>query len=150
MSKKLSIFMVIFMVLAFLAGCTSDSQVEGDMQERTFSLRTNYNEYTNDELSVLLFDEILSRFNSDIWDFMVLEPDYQVQGSTFIQVGAPQEIVDFQLVLYIGFGDEETGFTMYRLYTADKNLVLQYFVDYWRGQQIPDISLWEDASYYFP
>ena len=149
MSKKLSIFMVIFMALAFLAGCTSDSQVEGDMQERTFSLRTNFNEYTNDELSVLLFDEILSSFNSDIWDFMVLEPDQPVQGSTFIQVGAPQEIADFQLVLYIGFGDEETGFTMYRLYTADKHLVLQYFVDYWQGQQIPDISLWEDASYYF-
>ena len=146
MKQKVSIFMVIFMLLAFLAGCTSDSQAEDGTQERTFLLRTYLNEYTNDELSILLFEEILSSFSPDAWNFMTLVPDKPIQESTFIQVGAPLEFFDFQLVLYIGFGDMETGYTMYRLLAEDKNVVLQYFVDYWQEQQIPDISLWEDVS----
>jgi len=146
MKQRVSIFMIVFILLVFLVGCASDSQVEGDMQEQTFSLRTNFNEHTNEELNVLLFEEIINSFSPDIWDFMVLAPDNPIQGSTFIQVGAPQAITDFQFDLQIGFYSVETGLTMYRLGTEDKNVVLRYFIDYWQEQIIPDISLWQDMT----
>ena len=145
MKQKVSIFMVIFIVLAFLAGCTSDNQAYDDLQERTFLLITKFMEYTNEEINVLLFEEIISS-SPDTWDFMVLEPDKPIQDSNFIQVGAPIAFTDFQFSLEIGFGDMETGVRLYRLLTEDKNVILQYFIDYWQEQRIPDISLWEDIS----
>ena len=138
--------LVVFVVLAFLTGCTGDNRSESNMQEQTFSLRTNFNEYTNDEISILLFDEIVSSFSPDLWDFLVLAPDSPIQGSTFIQAGSPQANTDFKYDLQIGFDNAETGLTMYCLYTEDKNVVLQYFVDYWQEYMIPDISLWHDMT----
>jgi len=155
-----------FMILVFLfvVGCTSDNQAdiqqqeaepqvtptgnaEDDVQELTFLLETNFRKYTNEELSVLLFEEIISS-SSDLWDFMVLEPNQPIQDSIFLQVGAPRASTawPFKFNLEIVIGNTETGFRMYRFVTEDKNVVLPYFVDYWKEQRIPDISLWEDVS----
>ena len=141
------IWQVLFIVLliAFAAECTNN-RVEGSMQEVTYSLRTNFDEYTNDELNASLFHNIIDCFSPDIWDFMVLAPDKPISGSTFIQVGAPEEIVDFKFTLEIGFENLKSGLKIYRLYTDDKSMVLQCFIDYWQEQRIPDISLWEDVS----
>ena len=140
MKQKAIIVMTVFVILVLLAGFTSD------VRERTFSLRTNSTEYANDEISVLLFEEIINSFTPDIWDFMVLATDDPVQDSTFIQVGAPQAITDFQFDLQIGFYNAETGLKMYRLETEDIDVVLKYFKDYWQEQIIPDISLWQDMT----
>ena len=164
MKQKVSIFIVIFMALAFFAGCTSDNQAdiqrqevepqvtpidnaEDDVQELTFHVITEFNVYTNDELSTLLLEEIINS-SPELWGFMVLEPNQPIQESTFIQVGTSwADTAKFNLE--IGFGNAETGPRLYRLVTEDKNVVLQYFIDYWQEQRIPDISLWEDVSYIF-
>ena len=136
--KKRIFSAFVSLTLAVSAGCAGGGQA--------FSLTTNFNEYANEELNETLFDEIISGFDSDIWDFMTLSPEKPITGSTFLQVGAPQEIADFQYTLEIGFFDEKSGLKMYRLYSEDRNAVSQIFVDYWREQKIPDISLWEDVS----
>ena len=149
MKQKTSIIITLLLVaIATLIGCTSESQPEpeSDLQALTFTLRTNYNEYENDDLSIPLLEEIIDSFNPNDWDFLVLEPDETIQDSTFIQVGAPDEYFDFQYTLNIGFGDAETGYRMYGFYTEDKSYVKQFVIDYWQEHQIPDISSWEDVS----
>ena len=145
-TKNLLIIAAIFLLLVFIVGSMSNNRVEESMHELSYSLRTNFHEYTNEELSLSLFDEIISGFSPDVWDFMVLSPNKPINDSTFLQVGAPEEIVHFQFTLEIGFENPKSGLRMYRLYTKDKDLVLQYFIDYWQNRIIPDISLWEDIS----
>ena len=140
--KKRLIITAILLLLVFLAWYMSSNHKQG----QTYSLRTNFHEYTNEELSVSLFAEIISGFGPDVWDFMVLSPNKPIQESTFIQVGAPDKIVDFQFTMETGFENPKSGLRLYRLYTKDKDVVLQYFVDYWQNRIIPDISLWEDVS----
>jgi len=147
MKQKVRIFIIILMALAFFAGCTSDSQVADEVQELAFSLRTEFREYTNEEINALLLEEIISS-DPDLWDFMVLEPNKPIQDSTFIQVGAPIEFTDFKFVVQIGFGCAETGYRLYHILIEDKNVVIEYIIDYWQEQRIPDISLWEDISYF--
>jgi hypothetical protein len=144
--KKQFIIAAILLLLIFVTWYMSNNHVEDSKQGQTYSLRTNFNEYKNEELSVSLFNEIISGFRPDVWDFMVLSPNKPIKDSTFIQVGAPDEIVHFQFTLEIGFENPKSGLQMYRLYTKDKDVVLQYFVDYWQNRIIPDISLWEDVS----
>jgi len=56
------------------------------------------------------------------------------------------EGIKFSYTLEIGFGRMKRSDALYRLNTNDKDVVLQCFVDYWRNQIIPDVSLWEDVS----
>lgn len=144
--KKLLIIAAIFLLLVAVTGYMSNNKMGDSMKELTYSLRTNFDEYSNDDLSALLFDEIISSFSPDIWDFMVLSPNKPINDSTFMQVGAPEEAVDFQFTLEIGFENPKSGLKMYRLYTEDKDAVMQCFIDYWKEQRLPDISLWEDVS----
>ena len=116
------------------------------MEKRSFSIRTNFNEFQNDEVSISLISQIVDGFRSNKWDFIVVSPDLPIQDSTFIQAGSPEEIVDFQYTLEIGFFTEENGRTLYRLYTKDKNIVMEYLTGYWMEQKIPDIQLWEDVT----
>ena len=147
--RKKSAFIVMFIILVFLVvGCTNNNQMEEDMQEQTFLLETAFRKYANEEINVLLFEEIINS-SSDTWNFMVLEPDKPIRDSTFIQVGASWNTTaawPYKFNLEIGFGNAETGVRMYRLVTEDKNVVLQYLIDYWKEQIIPDISLWQDVS----
>ena len=143
--KRISIIVILIALIAF-AGCTGERQSGDSMQKPTYSLRTNFDEYENNDLSAALFDEILNGFSSDVWDFMVLSPDKPINDCTFLQVGAPEEIVDYQYTLEIGFESRKTGLTMYRLYIGDKDMVLRCLIDYWQEQKIPDISFWEDVS----
>ena len=115
--------------------------------KQTFSLRTNFDEFADDEIDSSLFDEIMNSFMPGVWNFMVLSPEIPIQDSTFIQVGAPQKNVGFQYTLEIGFETRENGLTLYRLYTRDKDIVLQYIIDYWQEQKIPDVLSWEDVSW---
>jgi len=119
-----------------------------DMQEQTYSLRTNEREYKNSELSTRLFEEILYNFNPDVYDFMVLAPDKPIKGSNCIQVTSQLKNLDFKHNLQVCFYDEknQTGI-LYNYDTTDKNIILQYFNDYWREQKIPDISSWEKEPF---
>ena len=143
-------FIIIFMILVFLAGCMSDNQPADEVQELTFSLETEFRRYANEEINALLLEEIINS-NPDLWNFMVLEPNKPIQDSTFIQVGASWATTawPFQFNLEIGFGNAETGFRLYRFITEDNNLVMETMIAYWQEQIIPDISSWEDVSYIF-
>jgi len=140
--KRLVLFTVLFIVSALLSGCAGNNQTVNDEQELTYSVRTDLYEFSDDELYELLFSDILDSFEPDIWDFMVLEPSMPIDDSIYIQVGVENYEYDLQL----GFYYEESGYSLYRLHTMDREVVLNYIVDYWQNQRIPDISSWEDMS----
>jgi len=117
----------------------------GGTQELSYSLRTNEDYYSNNMLCAGLFDCILSISDPD--DFMVLEPNEPINRSTFLQIANNStRSVEFPYTLEIAFGRRKRSDAMYRLNTNDKDVVLRHFVDYWRDQKIPDVSLWEDVS----
>ena len=120
---------------------------ENDRAQRKFSLMTDAKEYTNDEISTRLFEEILDGLIAGTWDFMTLSPDRPIENSTYIQVALT---ADEAFEMNIGFGETQTEYKMYSVETQDKNLVLQYFVDYRDRYRIPDISSWDDISDILP
>jgi len=115
-------------------------------RKQSYTLETNTRGVLKLKITPELIREILSSFNRDEWDFMILAPDNPIENCTFIQVGSPQEVTAFKYTLEAGFHTPQSGLKMYRLLTEDRNRILQYFVDFWNEQIIPDISLWEDVS----
>ena len=111
----------------------------------TYTLETQFYAFTNETISASLFDDVISSFYRCPEDFMSLAPHKPIQDSIFIQV-TTLETADFPFMLEVGFDDKGAGYTRYRLYTKDKNVVLRHFVDYWQEQRIPDISFWADVS----
>ena len=111
---------------------------EESVQEQTFRLETAFNDYTNEEISAQLLEEIINS-DFDTWDFMVLEPTKPIKGSVFMQIGSPGD-TDSPFCLEISFGSK-----MYHL-SAKKDVVLQYLIAYYQEQTVPDISSWEDIS----
>ena len=125
-----------------------------------FSLRTNYCSYSSNMLCAGLFDFILLDPEPD--DFLVLAPEVPLGSSTFIQVafntknpvkktarkksGNTSIDPDNPYTLEAGFGGKRKSVAIYRLNAKDKDIVLQYFIDYWRDQKIPDVSSWENIS----
>jgi len=109
------------------------------IQKQSFSLQTEYKEYTNEEINALLLTEIINS-DIDIWGFMVLAPANPIEGSIFMQVTQVND-EGFPFFIEIGFGSK-----LHRLITKDKNIVLQHMTTYWQEMRIPDISLWEDVS----
>ena len=144
-----SIVLISLLLIAgeWLIGCGRSGQTDAGSRSQSFSLRTNFDEFLDDEIDSILFDEILSSFTPDVWDFIVLAPEIPIQDSTFIQVGAPTENVGYQFTVEIGFETKEKGLTLYRLYTTDKALVLEYLIDYWKDQVVPDVHAWEDVTW---
>ena len=136
------LFTFLIVVIALLSGCAGNSKTVSDEQELVFSLSTNLYEYSNDELTELLFREILDSFEPDTWDFMALAPSIPIEDSIFIQVG----VENYEYDLQIGFYFEESGYVLYRLYTLDRKVVMHHIIEYWQNQRIPDISSWEDMS----
>jgi len=136
---------ILFTLLVF-AAIVSNFRIIAP-RKRAFSLETSSRKYSNEELNVHLFEEIISS-RPDLWDFMVLEPDKPIKGSIFIQVNSPQATISWppKFILEISLGNTKTGAKMYRLATVDKNIVLKHIIDYWQGQIIPDISLWEEVA----
>ena len=55
-------------------------------------------------------------------------------------------VPDYLYTLEAGFGGKRRSVAVYRLNTNDSDVVLQYLIDYWRNQKIPDISSWENVS----
>ena len=112
-------------------------------------------------LCVGLFDFMLLRPLPD--DFLVLAPDKPIGSSTFLQVAfntaknqkkitarkrskSPVLDPDYPYTLEAGFGGKRRSVALYRLKTKDKEVVVQYLIDYWREQKPPDTSSWEDVS----
>ena len=119
-------------------------------QMLTFILKTAYKERSHEDINAELLNKILDYFilndaifDGDDWDFISLEPSEQIGGSNFIQAGAPQHITNGKFTLEVGFGSAETGVKIYRYYTDDKEIVLQFLVNYWQNQALPDLATWE-------
>ncbi|MCL1926425.1 MAG: hypothetical protein FWF95_04740 [Syntrophorhabdaceae bacterium] len=114
-------------------------------EKPTYTLRTNESEYEHSDLSIAGFADYLNRFSPDYWDFMILEPSKPIKGSTFIQVGAPDERTGFKMTLEIGIFNPNK-IEMYRYYTDNKAEVLHILADYFENQEIPDYKRWKDVS----
>jgi len=135
---------------------------EDDNKKRpSFSLRTNYISLSNNMLCAGIFDFMLHDPEPD--DFMVLAPDIPIGSNTFLQVAVNTHkkpakktarkksgnVVmgpDYPYTMEAGFGGKRRSVAVYRLYTKDKDIVLQHLVDYWRDQKIPDVSSWENIT----
>ena len=123
-------------------------------QMLTFTLKTAYKERSHEDINEDLLIQILDYFilndaifDGDDWDFITLEPSEQIGGSNFIQAGAPQHITKGKFTLEVGFGSVETGVKVYRYYTDDKEIVLQFLVNYWQKQALPDLATWEVEAF---
>ena len=147
MMKKLILFCLISVILLLLIGCnfSENNQVE-DSQVLTYSMQTGNGDYTDAEINASLFNELINNLNPTEWNFIILSPSKPVNNSTFIQVGTSPAITDSnELTIEIAF-DDKSGRKMYRYETEDRDIVLQYFIDYWEKQQVPDISSWQDVT----
>lgn len=111
--------------------------------DKVYSLQTNGQSYSHDEISAALIKDILSGLSADYWDFITITPCDPINGSTFIQVGAPDSITHFDLTVEVGVRDERPGCTIYKYYTKDRELILRFLLDYFERQETPDISHWE-------
>ena len=115
-------------------------------RKQSYTLETNSRGVLKVKITPELFSEILSGFDQYEWDFMTLAPDNPIEDCTFIQVSPPYEDTAPRYTLEAGFYNPQSGLKMYRLLIEDRNRILQYFVDFWKEQIIPDVSLWEDVS----
>lgn len=148
MEIKKGTFILVTLLFLYLVGFSYSSLArikEADIIQ--YSLRTNNYEYKNDEINEMLFHQILNSFSSDYWDFMVLSPDEPMNNNTFIQVGAPEANTQFKFTLETGFDDGKGNRKVYRCYIENQQVILQYVIDYWERQQVPDISFWEDVTH---
>jgi len=116
----------------------------------TYSIRTNFKDYSQSIIDAYLLEDIINSFKPGVWDFLVLSPDKPVQNSIFLQVGAPDKSGDNKYVVEMVFKTSYNQYKMYRYYTDDKKLVLQYLTDYLEKQQVPDISGWDDVTHENP
>ncbi|MCL2046413.1 MAG: hypothetical protein FWG88_08525 [Oscillospiraceae bacterium] len=147
-TKLIILSCLVFLMIIIAIGCGgSGKQFEDELQEQNFTLQTNYDEFIDEEIDATLLDELISSFTPNVWDFIILIPDIPIQNSTFIQVGAPTENVENQYTLEIGFETSEEGITLYRMYTDEKDVVLQYIVKYWEEETVPDILSWDDVTW---
>jgi len=121
------------------------------MQNFSYSLRTNKDLYSSNMLCTGLLGSILSGFDSDPDDFMVLQPDEPINSCTFLQATKSKKKntkknTGFPYILEAGFGSKNRSVAFYRLSTTDKSIVLQFLINYWQNRETPDISSWEDIS----
>ena len=121
---------------------------DGDgSQELSYSLRTQNYLYSNNMIYTGLFESIMSASDFAPNDFMVLAPSEPINRSTFLQMAKNSaKKTKYLYTLETAFGKKNRSTSFYRMDTNDKDVVLQHFVDYWRDQKIPDVSLWEDVS----
>ena len=147
MKRVIFITFGLAMIFGLLIGCSfSENNQMEDSQVITYSIESGNGDYTNAEINASLFSDIIYSLNPREWNFMILSPSRPVNNSTFIQVGTSPAIIDSnELTLEIAF-DEKSGTRMYRYETEDRDIILQYFIDYWEKQQVPDISSWEDIT----
>lgn len=115
----------------------------------TYSIRTNFKDYSQSIIDAYLLEDIINSFKPGVWDFLVLSPDKPVQGSIFLQVGAPDKS-DNKYVVETVIKTFDNQYKMHRYHTDDKKLVLQYLTDYLEKQQVPDISGWDDVTHENP
>ena len=116
-------------------------------KELFYSLRTQNYLYSNNMIYGGLFENIMSASDFASNDFMVLAPNEPINRCTFLQMAKNSaKNAKFLYTLEIAFGRKNRSTSFYRLDTNDKDVVLQHFVNYWRDQKIPDVSLWEDVS----
>ena len=118
------------------------------MRKPIYSLQTISYEYENGKLSVELFNEIISGFTPDVWDYMMLSPNEPIDNCTCIQFSSFDDgTCDFRyrLEAYFGSTDDNT-WKVYRSPSSDKSIAIQHFIEFWKEQKIPDISSWEDVT----
>ncbi|WP_411349547.1 hypothetical protein [Paenibacillus sp. WLX2291] len=109
-----------------------------------YTLESNGTTYENDSLNGSLFVELIT--NLELQDYIVLEPSEPLQGSIYMQTAALQE--QGQMVAEIRLHDAQTkrGFRHYSYTTADPSVIIQYFLDYWGRQQLPNLEDWQDIT----
>lgn len=110
----------------------------------TYKISTQYNNYEHEQIQPELIAEIISTFETDPDNFIVLEPSAPIEGSLYMQAILEQEDWN-NYTVELRIGNEES-FKHYSLETSDRSEVIQMFVDYWSQQKLPDWTGWKDIT----
>lgn len=108
-----------------------------------YTLESNGTTYENESINASLLVDLIT--NLELQEYVVLEPSELVEGSMYLQAAALEE--PGQVVAEIRLQEGEHGFRHYSYMTADTNVVLQWFLDYWGKQQLPQLESWQDITH---
>ncbi|PYE45535.1 hypothetical protein HUB98_23955 [Paenibacillus barcinonensis] len=107
-----------------------------------YTLESDGTTYENDGINASLLVELIT--NLELQEYVVLEPSELVEGSMYMQAAALGE--PGQMVAEIRLQEGEHGFRHYSYTTADTTMVIQWFLDYWGKQQLPQLESWKDIT----
>ncbi|MCF7755933.1 hypothetical protein KQ941_15910 [Paenibacillus xylanexedens] len=110
-----------------------------------YTLESNGTTYENDSINASLLVELIS--NLELHEYVVLKPSELVEGSMYMQAAALEE--PGQMVAEIRLQEGEDGFRHYSCSTTDPTMIIQWFLDYWGKQQLPQLESWQDITHEF-
>ncbi|WP_342554772.1 hypothetical protein [Paenibacillus sp. FSL R7-0652] len=108
-----------------------------------YTLESNGTTYKNESINASVFVDLLT--NLELQEYVVLEPSELVEGSMYMQAAALDE--PGQMVAEIRLQEGESGFRHYSYKTADTTRVIQWFLDYWGKQLLPQLEDWQDITH---
>ncbi|MDI4645193.1 hypothetical protein [Cohnella hashimotonis] len=111
----------------------------------TYTITTQGATYPNEAIEASVIVDIVTGFETDLDDFIVLEPSAPVGESVYMQaVPSPEAGEGFTVELRLEHADG--AFRHYSYSTTDKNEVIRMCLDYWGMQKLPDLKVWEDIT----
>ncbi|MFX3647966.1 MAG: hypothetical protein ACE3K2_29170 [Paenibacillus sp.] len=110
-----------------------------------YTLESNGTTYENVSINASLLVDLIT--NLELQDYVVLVPSELVKGSMYMQAAALEE--PGQMVAEIRLQEGEDGFRHYSYSTADPTAIIQWFLDYWGKQQLPQLESWQDITHEF-
>ncbi|MCK6074751.1 hypothetical protein [Paenibacillus silvae] len=108
-----------------------------------YTLESNGTTYENDSINASLLVELIT--NLELQDYVVLEPSELVEGSIYMQAAALEE--PGQMVAEIRLQEGVSGFRHYSYTTGDPTVIIQWILDYWGKQQLPQLASWKDITH---
>lgn len=109
----------------------------------TYTVRTQYADYSNNDINGSLIVDIINALDDD--DFIVMEPSKPISQSSYMQAilanGDPSSII---VELRLEYNDQ--SFRHYSYQTSDLSIAIRMFLDYWGQQKLPDLTTWTDIS----
>ncbi|WP_339303517.1 hypothetical protein [Paenibacillus sp. FSL R5-0519] len=110
-----------------------------------YTLESNGTTYENDSMNASLLVDLIT--NLELQEYVVLVPSELVEGSMYLQAAALEE--PGYMVAEIRLQEGEGGFRHYSYSTTDQTAIIQWFLDYWGKQQLPQLESWQDITHEF-
>ncbi|MCW3793707.1 hypothetical protein OM416_19120 [Paenibacillus sp. LS1] len=110
-----------------------------------YKLESNGTTYENDNINASLLVDLIT--NLELQEYVVLVPSELVEGSMYLQAAALEE--PGHMVAEIRLQEGEEDFRHYSYKSTDTTGIIQWFLDYWGKQQLPQLESWHDITHEF-